>query len=219
MYEELIVFQKKHRDKAAMMLSESFHSNPLFIYLFPDEKKRRKILKNVYKGTVEIVAAVSDVYVTSDKVEGIFAVRRTDKAASYFVLCGAIIKTVLRSLLLIRDVPLIPFIRKAQKLSSVTAKMAIYKKQKPHLVIDMVAVDPACRGQKFMSRMIRAALKEADSKKTFCVLETETLENVRIYEHFGFQLSQKIEVIEGQLTVYVLIYDPYDQTRHLFNID
>lgn len=111
------------------------------------------------------MAAVSDVYVTSDKVEGIFAVRRTDKAASYFVLCGAIIKTVLRSLLLIRDVPLIPFIRKAQKLSSVTAKMAIYKKQKPHLVIDMVAVDPACRGQKFMSRMIRAALKEADSKK------------------------------------------------------
>lgn len=49
MYEELIVFQKKHRDKAAMMLSESFHSNPLFIYLFPDEKREEKSLKTCTK--------------------------------------------------------------------------------------------------------------------------------------------------------------------------
>ncbi|MGD6793980.1 GNAT family N-acetyltransferase [Metabacillus indicus] len=218
MYEDLTVFQKRHREKAAAMLAESFHTNPLFVYLFPDEKKRRKVLGNVYKGTVEIVSSVSDVYVTSDKVEGIFAVRRTDKASYSPALYKAIIKTGIRSILLIRDVPLIPFFKKAKKLSVVSQKMAIYKKQKPHLVIDMVAVDPACRGQKFMSRMIRAALKEADSKKTYCVLETETLENVRIYEHFGFQLSQKIEVIEGQLTVYVLIYDPFDQTSHLLNI-
>jgi hypothetical protein len=42
----------------------------------------------------------------------------------------------------------------------------------------MVAVDKEYRGQKFMSQIIR----EADFRRTFCVLETETLENVLIYE-------------------------------------
>jgi hypothetical protein len=48
-----------------------------------------------------------------------------------------------------------------------------------------------------MSQIIR----EADFRRTFCVLETETLENVLIYE-LWFRLSQSIEVIKGQLTVY-----------------
>lgn len=62
-----------------------------------------------------------------------------------------------------------------------------------------------------MSQKNRAALKEAEFRRIFSVLETETLGNVRIYEHFGFRLSQSIEVIKGQLTVYILVYDPYQQ--------
>ncbi|USK33831.1 hypothetical protein LIT25_25635 [Bacillus sp. F19] len=62
-----------------------------------------------------------------------------------------------------------------------------------------------------MSQKNRAALKEAEFRRIFSVLEMETLGNVRIYEHFGFRLSQSIEVIKGQLTVYILVYDPYQQ--------
>lgn len=211
MYEALTRLQKKHRQKASNMLADSFFDNPLFLYLFPDERKRRRILQNVYRGTVEIVDAISEVYVTSDRVEGIFAVRRTGSPAFSPALYKAIIKTMFRSMLLIKDVPLVSFVKKARKLSIISKRMAFYEKQKPHLVLDMVAVDKKYRGRKFMSQMIRAALREADIRRTFCVLETETIENVRIYEHFGFQLSQSIEVIKGQLTVYILVYDPYQQ--------
>lgn len=211
MYEELTRLQKKHRLKAAEMLADSFFDNPLFIYLFPDERKRRRILQNVFRSTVEIVDAISNVYVTSDRVEGIFAVRRTGNHSFSPALYKAILKTIFRSLLLIKNLQVVSFIKKARRLSIISKRMAFYEKQKPHLVLDMVAVNKKFRGQKFMSQMIRAALKEADIRRTFCVLETETVENVRIYEHFGFQLSQSIEVIKDQLTVYILVYDPHQQ--------
>jgi hypothetical protein len=66
-----------------------------------------------------------------------------------------------------------------------------------------------------MSQMTRAALKVAEFRRTFCVLETETLGNVRICELFGFRLSQSIEVIKRQLTVYILVYDPLS-ANHLY---
>ncbi|MGG4489425.1 GNAT family N-acetyltransferase [Metabacillus idriensis] len=211
MYEELTRLQKKHRLKAAEMLADSFFDNPLFIYLFPQEGKRKRILQNVYRSTVEIVDAISDTYVTSDRVEGIFAVRRTGYQSFSPALYIAILKTIFRSLLLVKDVQMVSFIKKARRLSVISKRMTFYEKQKPHLVLDMVAVDKKYRGQKYMSQMIRAALKEADIRRTFCVLETETTRNVRIYEHFGFQLSQSVEVIKGQLTVYILVYDPHQQ--------
>lgn len=214
MYDHLTKLQKHHYQGASNMLAESFLDNPLFIYLFPDEKKREKILRTIYRGVVEIVDAISDVYITSEKMEGIFAVRRTGKQRFSIPLYKAILKTLLRSIWLIKDVPLFIIIKKARKLSIVSQRMAFYEHQKPHLVLDMVAVDKKYRGQKFMSTMIRAALNEADKRRTFCVLETETIENVRIYEHFGFQLSQSIEVVKGQLTVYILIYDPFQQINY-----
>lgn len=214
MYDHLTKLQKHHYQGASNMLAESFLDNPLFIYLFPDEKKREKILRTIYRGVVENVDAISDVYITSEKMEGIFAVRRTGKQRFSIPLYKAILKTIFRSIWLIKDIPLFIIIKKARKLSIVSQRMAFYEHQKPHLVLDMVAVDKKYRGQKFMSTMIRAALNEADKRRTFCVLETETIENVRIYEHFGFQLSQSIEVVKGQLTVYILIYDPFQQINY-----
>lgn len=178
MYDHLTRLQKHHYQGASKLLAESFIDNPLFIYLFPNEKERERILLNIYRGVVEIVDAISDVYITSEKIEGIFAVRRTGKQRFSLPLYRAILKTILRSIVLIKDVPLLLIIKKAKKLSIVSQRMAFYEHQKPHLVLDMVAVDKKYRGQKFMSQMIRAALDEADKRRTFCVLETETIENV-----------------------------------------
>lgn len=57
MYDHLTRLQKHHYQNASKLLAESFIVNPLFIYLFPNEKKREKILLNIYRGVVEIVDA------------------------------------------------------------------------------------------------------------------------------------------------------------------
>lgn len=47
MYDHLTRLQKHYYQGASKLLAESFIDNPLFIYLFPNEKKRERILLNI----------------------------------------------------------------------------------------------------------------------------------------------------------------------------
>jgi ribosomal protein S18 acetylase RimI-like enzyme len=67
---------------------------------------------------------------------------------------------------------------------------------RPYIYVLLLGVRTAHQGKKLASSLLRALLADCDAKKLPIFLETETEENVRMYEHFGFKLIRKI-IIEG----------------------
>jgi ribosomal protein S18 acetylase RimI-like enzyme len=126
----------------------------------------------------------------------------------------ALAQSLLLPFQLARHVSLGDLMRRARLLSGPTSEMRRrVKAQGKHIHVDMIAVGERYRGQRFMSRMMRAVLAEAEKRGERCVLETETETNVQIYRHFGFRQEWKMEAVPGRLTYYVMVYDPENVPR------
>jgi len=65
----------------------------------------------------------------------------------------------------------------------------------PHYYFEFMGVEPAFQGQGHGSRLLAEAVRRADAAGVGCYLETATRRNVALYERFGFQVSNQIEVI------------------------
>lgn len=203
---KLLKLDKSYVNRVGNLLADSFMDNPLMIYFFPDESIREKILPKIYGSVADITMTFGTVYATSENLEGVIGVIDNNKRVIKLNIIGAIIKAIFINLPSLKYISIVDIIKKSKN---------IYMNNYPKNIsrcfyIEMVAVDRRYRGQKYMSKLIRAVLEEAKNNKLHCVLQTETEENVMKYEHLGFKLYNKIESIPGKLYHYILIYNPCD---------
>jgi ribosomal protein S18 acetylase RimI-like enzyme len=61
-----------------------------------------------------------------------------------------------------------------------------------HLVL--LAVDPVHQGRGWASRLVRPVLAALDAAGTDCCLETQNPDNVPLYEHLGFLVTERTRV-------------------------
>lgn len=204
---KLLKLDKSYVNRVGNLLSDSFMDNPLMLYLFPDESIRKKILPKIYRSVADITMTLGTVYAISENLEGVIGVVDNNKKVVRFNMVGAILKALFINLSALKYISVIDIIKKSKNIS-----MDNYPNHKGRcFYIEMVAVDKSCRGQKHMSKLIRAVLHEAKNTNSYCILQTETKENAMKYEHLGFKLYKKIESIPEQLYHYVLVYNPYDE--------
>lgn len=201
---KLLRLDKSYVNNVGDLLAASFIENPLMLYFFPDELIRKKVLPKIYRSVVEITMTFGTVYATSENLEGVIGVMDNNKKASNLNIIRVFLKAVLINLPSLRYISLIDFIKKSKNISMDNYPKSIGK----CFYIEMVAVDKRYRGQKYMSKLIRAVLQEAENNNLNCILQTETEENTMRYEHLGFKLYNKVESIPGMLNHYILIYKP-----------
>jgi GNAT superfamily N-acetyltransferase len=61
-----------------------------------------------------------------------------------------------------------------------------------YLYLLIVGVATKLQGKGFGRKLIKAAIEKSEREGLQLYLETETEENVKMYEHFGFRLFKKI---------------------------
>ena len=79
-----------------------------------------------------------------------------------------------------------------------------------HLRLEFFGVDPAAQGTGIGSALIEHGHRRADEMGIPCYLETFTEENVRFYEHRGYELAGEFTVGDG-IPVYGMIRPPGQQ--------
>ena len=67
------------------------------------------------------------------------------------------------------------------------------------------------QGKGYGSRLMKAVLKKADENNKKIYIESEE-RNIKIYEHYGFKVIDKSEVLEGT-NFYVLVREPISQNN------
>ena len=88
-------------------------------------------------------------------------------------------------------------------ISALTARLG----QKPQWYLHLVAVRPQFRDKKFSSLLIRPMLTRAEKEGLPCTLITQSAENVRKYEHWGFKVVSEMPVARSQEKFYSMRKD------------
>ena len=77
-----------------------------------------------------------------------------------------------------------------------------------YVYVMIVGVDPEHQGQGFGSKLLRALIEESDRTGVPIYLETETEDNVSMYEHLGFKVLAKITLPVVEVPLWEMLREP-----------
>ena len=92
--------------------------------------------------------------------------------------------------------------QKIQAVNDVIAALTAHLGQEPQWYLHLVAVPRQFRNQGYSSRLVKPMLDKAEQENLPCTLITQTLNNVQIYEHWGFKLVKEMPVPDSQEKFY-----------------
>jgi ribosomal protein S18 acetylase RimI-like enzyme len=67
----------------------------------------------------------------------------------------------------------------------------------PHWYLMAVGVAPEVQGRGYCSKLLKPVLDICDRTQTPAYLENSKAENTRMYERFGFKVTEELEIAEG----------------------
>lgn len=79
--------------------------------------------------------------------------------------------------------------------------------REPQWYLHLVAVPPKFLGRGYSSRLVRPMLDRARSAGLPCTLITQSMENVRVYEHWGFKPVKEMSVPDSREKFYSMRKD------------
>jgi GNAT superfamily N-acetyltransferase len=183
---------------AIKIFSDAFVNDSLFIFAFPDEKKRKRLTKIMYEFVVfELVPLMKlklkGLYVNNKLVSVCTFTTPESKTEWTDELANAVNK-----------------MRKCAKDDSIrligeySMKSRKYKIDKPHIYFNELAVIPKEQGKgygKMMFEYVESQCRKHSSAKSVW-LDTPNPKNVKIYKHFGYSVRHRFKF--RRLTGYVM---------------
>jgi ribosomal protein S18 acetylase RimI-like enzyme len=198
----MIPLERKDAKRASTMCARAFFEEPFYKIVFPDKTTRFKKLINFFHFRIKYGLNYGKVYTTSNNIEDIAIWLSTEKPGMHFsrmLRCGVLFSVLTMG------------IQSVQQLMDIEKYLAIMHSKtitKFHWHLSPVAVDKSLQGQGKASQLMKPMFKKFDEEKISCFLETQTPENVEIYEHFGFKTMHIKEIPKLGMTNWSMLREP-----------
>jgi ribosomal protein S18 acetylase RimI-like enzyme len=189
---------------AAALLGRAFADDPLFAWVIPDERVRRRHLPGMFAaqlGIARLGGFETDVMCAGGPILG----------CALWSPPGAS-PSVLQQLVTIATVPLIPMSRLAVCLSTFHEINRERPKEPPHWYLSLLGVDPPAQRTGVGRGLLTPRLARCDEARVPSAL-TSGEANVAYYEAFGYTATRKIEVSGHGPTHWVMWRNPGGETR------
>lgn len=169
------------------MLARAFHDDPLFGWLFPVEGSRHRRLRRFFvtelhheslrHGAVEVACA-------DGRVAGaaVWFAPGTSPGTEVSALPGYL-RAFGRRLVIV------------SRYQSVA--VSAHPRKEPHWYLAFIGVDPVRQGHGVGAALLRSRLRRCDQEGLPAYLESSNLENVPLYQHFGFHVTSTLGLPEG----------------------
>jgi len=170
------------------VLAEAFLDSPLFVRLFPDLPKRKKVLPYIFDFAVRYGLRFGEVYTTSSNLEAIAICFHSEKAGVSFWR------------LLQVGVPFTAFLSLGKgflrllQYDKYVSELRLHHLPSRHRYLYLLAVAPEFQGKGYASALMKPMLAQVQQEHLPCYLETQEEKNVRIYEHYGFSVLQETTI-------------------------
>ncbi|PSB29216.1 GNAT family N-acetyltransferase [Chlorogloea sp. CCALA 695] len=180
---EVICLEISQIDAASKTLAHAFNDDPIFRH-FASEREQARL------GAIQLLAKTALRY--SQSYNHIYTTAKELKGVAIWIPPG---KFPLNDLRLLRlGLYTLPFklrLNRLRQLISLFLTMEKHHKQditQPHWYLFMLGVSPTYQRQGIGNLLLQPILKQADSEKLSCYLETSTEGGVRFYQRLGFEV-------------------------------
>jgi ribosomal protein S18 acetylase RimI-like enzyme len=182
----------KDTDWASKILKQAFYSDPLLRFIYGDAIDKPGKLNWFFRTTFRLVTVYGDCFATAER-DGVLMMLPPDQTK---MTIGKAYQSGLLAA---------PFKMGWAPLARMMAFMDFAEKEHKaatsfdHYYIMTVGVLPERQGRGIGKKLMTRALEVVDAHKTPCYLETQNINNVTIYQKFGFEVVSDEELPGGGL--------------------
>jgi ribosomal protein S18 acetylase RimI-like enzyme len=189
--------------RASEVLADAFQHDPLWNKIYERESHLEKRLRVAFGASVRYCLKYGEVYAPSEDLEGVMGFVPGEYAdmSVWRMLCSGSISSVMRMGLNTTK-------KMAPIFKLVSEDRCKHMAGHSYLHLSVVGVDTALQGMGFGRKLIGAAIDKSQREDLQLYLETETEENMKMYEHFGFRLLNKITLPIVDLPMWEMVRDP-----------
>jgi ribosomal protein S18 acetylase RimI-like enzyme len=183
----LYELHRKDVVKAGSVLKDAFGRDPLWTEFFAGESDRERKLQAFFEVPVLYCLRYGGVYAPSPALEGIAAWmpgERADIGMWGLIRCGAIrpgLRLGLRAGLRLNRI-----------FAGTVRDRRRHMQGSSYLYLLVIGVATAQQGLGFGAALLRALIGLSERRRRTLYLETETEQNVRLYERFGFHTVKQV---------------------------
>ena len=199
---DLFRIGRRYAGLAGEMMARAFDGDELYAELFPDAAVRRAVLPPLMAFRARYGVLYGEVYATSPSLEGVAVWIRGKKSFMTpwrsFRAGGIALYSKIG-----RDA--------ARPLEAVERYVtAIHRRHAPgpHWHLSPVAVDPPHQGKGLARRLLTAMFARLDREGLPCFLETQSGDNVAIYEKYGFAVVEEGKIPEADVSHWAMFREP-----------
>jgi len=203
--EERMLYRVQKGDivRAAKVLADAFQRDPLWNKIYEGEPDTGKRFHALFEGGVRYCLKYGEIYAPSENLEGVIGLvqgKYADMSWWRAIRSGTM------------GVGMRMGLNTAVKMGTIFKPIAEDRREhtagRAFLYVLVFGVATELQGKGFGRKLIGAAIEKSEREGLHLYLETETEENVRMYEHFGFRLLKKITLPIVGLPMWEMVKDP-----------
>jgi ribosomal protein S18 acetylase RimI-like enzyme len=189
-------------DTAGEMLARAFHDDPPTVWLFPDEAKRRRVLRWNARLMCRYGHRYGELHSTSADTEGVaiwLPPERPFASLARLIRVGGLVG------------PLVTGLGEFRRFLAWSGAMEkLHKRDVPprHWYLMVLGVDPERQGRGLGGKVIQPVLARADSQRLPCYLETAKEINLSFYRKHGFEVVAQFDLPGGGPPIWTMKREP-----------
>ncbi|KMQ52791.1 acetyltransferase [Chitinispirillum alkaliphilum] len=195
--------RKREISKAGDVLADAFLNDPVWTKAFEGEADFDKKFKSFSETPLRYALKYGEVYASSECLEGVAALvpGHLAEMTPWRMLLSSSMITGIRmgSVASKRLMPL--WLVMSHHRKEITAG-------KDFLYLMIIGVASKFQKQGYGKKLLNSIIRKSESEGKMIYLETETEENVAIYEKFGFEVVKKFTVPIFELPMWIMIRQP-----------
>ena len=199
---DLYKLKRKDIKKAVEVFSKAFDSDPLSQHMFPNDETRQNLLHHYFRFQISYGLLYGEIYAPSPKIEGLAIWYLSDKYQMNMFkqlrAGGMRLYWKLKMDTISRMMPIGRF----------SAEMHHKYGSFKHWYLSPIGVEPRNQGKGFASLLLRSMHNRTDKEELPILLETQNPVNVKIYEHFGYEVVAKESIPNTEIPHWVMVRQP-----------
>ncbi|MBY9006073.1 MAG: GNAT family N-acetyltransferase [Candidatus Lokiarchaeota archaeon] len=199
LFDKLYPVHKKDIKKASSVLANAFSEDPIWKRIINEFNLNNETIPKIYEMPIRYCMRYGDVFASSKSLEGVIALVPGRKAIMT-------VWSAIRSGAFLLGVKLgMKFGKKIRRIFKIIEDDKKNLNIGQYYYIYIFGVSDVYQGKGFGGKILRAIIDRSEKEGKSLYLETETVENVKFYEKFGFKVMKEIRLPELDLPMWEMV--------------
>ncbi|MCJ7769665.1 MAG: GNAT family N-acetyltransferase [Dehalococcoidales bacterium] len=198
----MLRLEKAHIKPVSLMLARAFKDDPINAYAFPNPAERMEKMPYAYQFILRYNLLYGGSFTTSPQLEGAAVWLHSDNLVMSFwkmLISGAIWPAMKIGMEACRKMRVFDQYMERKHSELVPTK---------HWYLLLLGVDPQHQGKGYAGKLLNEMFTVIDVEGLPCYLETESSQNVSMYQHFGFNVIDEFIVPDTMVKIWAMLRKP-----------